>query len=47
MLRGWVPGAGWMDTRSPFSATPSGIEIALDRGAGADTRRYSRILELP
>ena len=47
VLRGWVPGAGWMDTRSPFSATPSGIEIALDRGAGADTRRYSRILELP
>jgi general secretion pathway protein J len=47
VLRGWVPGVGWMDTRSPFSATPSGIEIALDRGAGGDTRRYSRILELP
>lgn len=46
-LRGWVPGAGWMDTRSPFSATPSGIEITLDRGPAGDVRRYSRILELP
>lgn len=46
-LRGWVPGAGWMDTRAPFSATPSGIEITLDRGPAGDARRYSRILELP
>ncbi|WP_116793300.1 prepilin-type N-terminal cleavage/methylation domain-containing protein [Achromobacter dolens] len=46
-LRGWVPGAGWMDTRAPFSATPSGIEITLDRGTAGDARRYSRILELP
>ncbi len=45
-LRGWVPGAGWMDTRSPFAATPTGIEITLDRGPAGDSRRYSRILEV-
>lgn len=46
-LRGWVAGTGWTDTRSPFSATPGGIEITLERGTAGDARRYSRILELP
>ncbi|WP_063580785.1 prepilin-type N-terminal cleavage/methylation domain-containing protein [Achromobacter ruhlandii] len=46
-LRGWVTGMGWVDTRAPFSATPAGIEITLDRGPAGDARRYSRILELP
>jgi len=46
-VRGWVPGMGWTDTRSPFSATPAGIEITLERAAAGGARRYSRILELP
>jgi general secretion pathway protein J len=46
-LRAWVPGAGWVDARSSFAATPTGLEITIERGAPGDPQRYTRILELP
>lgn len=46
-LRAWLPGTGWTDANAAFAAAPTGLEIALQRGAPGDPRRYTRILELP
>ncbi|WMD22682.1 type II secretion system protein GspJ [Achromobacter seleniivolatilans] len=46
-LRAWVPGIGWVDANSSFAATPTGIEITLERGAASAPQRYVRVLELP
>ena len=46
-LRAWVPGVGWANANASFGAPPTGIEIALERGAPGQPQRYTRILELP
>lgn len=46
-LRAWVPGVGWVDANASFAAAPTGLEIAFERGAPGDLRRYTRVLELP
>lgn len=46
-LRAWVPGTGWVDADASLAATPTGLEIALERGATTAPERYTRVLELP
>ena len=46
-LRAWVPGTGWVDGAASLAATPTGLEITLERGSSASPERYTRVLELP
>ena len=46
-LRAWVPGTGWVDADASLAATPTGLEIALERGPATAPERYTRVLELP
>ncbi|MET0185728.1 MAG: prepilin-type N-terminal cleavage/methylation domain-containing protein [Achromobacter sp.] len=45
-IRLWVPAQGWISRSARGGGAATGIEVAIDRGQGAASERYTRVVVL-